>query len=98
MKICKFCGALIINEICPVCNRTFITPPTLMNRTLFDLNPYLKKRLEWRENIRHHAGMAELPIDPTKFNLEDIPPKNVPDEYELLLRKKRKEDSDRFLV
>ncbi|NVM31901.1 MAG: hypothetical protein HWN65_23880 [Candidatus Helarchaeota archaeon] len=96
MKTCKYCGAIIINEICPVCNRTFITPPTLSNAALFDLNPHLKKRFEWRENIRRTTGMPELPVDPTKFNLEDLPPKNIPKDIELPRKKKKDKDIERL--
>ncbi|NVM54214.1 MAG: hypothetical protein HWN66_10980 [Candidatus Helarchaeota archaeon] len=92
MKTCKYCGAIIINEICPVCQRTFITPPTLMNATLFDLNPHLKKRLEWREKVRRNTAMPDLPVDPTKFTLEDLPPKTIPSEKDILRKKKKDKD------
>lgn len=94
MKSCPLCGSLIINEICPTCNRSFLTPPRL-NAVLFDLNPHLKKRLEWRENIRKHSGMEHLPVDPTKFNFEDLPPKMIPTDMELFLRKKKENNSQR---
>lgn len=91
MQMCKYCGAIIINEVCSVCHRSsLVTPPALMSATLFDTNPYLKKRLEWRENIRRTTGMPDLPDDPTNFNLKDLPPKTLPDYIDL--PRKKKED------
>ncbi len=98
LKTCKYCGAIIINEICPVCNRTFITPPTLMNAALFDLNPHLKKRLEWRENIRRTMGMPDMILDPSKFNLEDLPPKTLPNHDDILRKKNKKVDNERLEI
>ena len=91
MKMCSYCGSMIINDICPICHRSsLVTPPTLMSATLFDLNPYLKKRLEWRENIQQHTGVPSIPLDPTRLNPEDLPHKTLPNELDLL-RKEKKE-------
>ncbi len=79
MQTCKFCGAIVISGICPVCHRSNIVhPPTLMSATLFNLNPYLKKRLEWREQIRRNTGMLDLPFDPTTLTPVDLPLKTLP--------------------
>lgn len=97
MKLCSYCGAMIINEICPICNRSsLVTPPALMSMRLFDLNPYLKKRLEWRESIQQHTCVPSIPLDPTRLNSEDLPPKILPNELELLRKEKKGKNSDRF--
>ncbi|HUY00633.1 MAG TPA: hypothetical protein VMV49_13825 [Candidatus Deferrimicrobium sp.] len=94
MKMCKYCGAIIINEICQVCHRdSTVMPPTLMNATLFDLNPYLKKRLEWQDTIRRNTGNPDLPFDPTKLTPEDLPLKTLPNPTDFL-RKKKKDDEE----
>lgn len=92
MGHCKKCGGITITNICLACGHTFVSPPQLQNAVLFDVNPFLKKRLEWRENIRRNTGMPTLPADPTKLNLDDVPQDTSLDELELLRKKlKRKE-------
>ena len=60
--------------VCPVCKRSdLVTPPQLMSATLFDLNPHLKKRLEWRQNINRNMGIPDLPFDPSKFPKLKLP-------------------------
>jgi rRNA maturation protein Nop10 len=97
MKMCKYCGSIIINEICPQCFRdSTVTPPPLMSATLFDLNPYLKKRLEWRENIQHNTGMPTMPLDPTQLTSEDIPLKKIPDPSDFLRKEKKGKNPERI--
>ncbi|MFX1296549.1 MAG: hypothetical protein ACFFD2_17040 [Promethearchaeota archaeon] len=93
-KTCKYCGAILLTGICPVCHRSeLVTPKPLMSATLFDLNPHLKKRLEWREKIRRNLGMYDLPFDPTKLNAEDLPPKTLPDYIDFPREKKKNPDT-----
>jgi len=67
-----------------------------MSATLFDLNPYLKKRLEWRENIQRHTGVPTMPLDPTQLNSEDIPLKTVPNESDFLRKEKKGKTPERI--
>ena len=90
-NVCKYCGSILLTGICPVCHRdSVIHPPQLMGATLFNLNPHLKKRLEWRQNIRQATGITDLPLDPTQLNIEDLPPKILPDHGNLPREKKKK--------
>jgi di/tripeptidase len=61
-----------------------------MSATLFDLNPYLKKRFEWIEELRHNTGMPDLPLDPTHFTNENLPPKTLPSHMDDLPKEERK--------
>jgi len=97
LKMCKYCGSIIINEICPQCFRdSTVTPPSLMSNTLFDLNPYLKKRLEWRENIQRHTGMPIMPLDPTQLTSEDIPLKTFSNPSDFLRKEKKGKNPERI--
>ncbi len=79
MQQCKYCGALVIAGTCPSCHRnSVIQPAHLMSARLFEVNPYLKKRLEWHEQIRRNVLMPDLPFDPTRLPSEDLPPKILP--------------------
>lgn len=94
-RVCKYCGAIVINQICQVCHRdAVVTPPSLMSAALFNINPYLKARLEWQEQIRHNSGIPNLPVDPTRLNLENLPSKKLPNHNELPRKKKQKPDID----
>lgn len=89
-RVCKYCGAIVINQICQICHRSaLVTPPSLMSAALFDLNPHLKRRIEWIEEIRRHTGISRLPVDPTRLNLEDLPMKKLPNHNELPGKKKK---------
>ncbi len=98
-RVCKYCGAIVINQICQVCHRSaLVTPPTLMNAALFDINPYLKSRLEWQEQLRRNSGIPNLPVNPTRLNLENLPPKKLPNHTELPGKKRRKKDTDQIEI
>jgi len=97
MKMCSYCGSIIINEICPICHRSsLVTPPTLISATLFNLNPYLKKRLEWRENIQQNTGQPIIPFDPMRLTPEDLSPKILPNELDVLRKEKKEKKPDQF--
>ena len=72
-QLCPRCGSFIIANICSACGHTFMAHPHLQNRLVLEVNPVLKKRLEWRENLRKNTGMPSLPSDPTRLNPDALP-------------------------